>query len=89
VDTGSTHTFIRDDLLPQLDLILTPRNGLTVKVANGEQVTSGGVCRTADLEIGTEHFSANLYALSLDVSISSWEFSGCAPWARSCETSTC
>jgi hypothetical protein len=66
VDTGSTHTFIRDDLLPQLDLILTPRNGLTVKVANGEQVTSGGVCRAADLEIGTEHFSAHLHALSLD-----------------------
>jgi hypothetical protein len=66
VDTGSTHMFIRDDLLPQLDLILTPRNRLTVKVANGEQVTSGGVCRTADLEIGTQHFSAHLYALSLD-----------------------
>jgi hypothetical protein len=66
VDTGLTHTFIRDDLQPQLDLILTPPNGLTVKVANGEQVTSGGVCCAADLEIGTEHFSAHLYAFSLD-----------------------
>jgi hypothetical protein len=66
VDTGSTHTFIRDDMLPQLDLILTPKNDLTVKVGNGEQVTSGGVCRVADLKINTEHFSGHLYALSLD-----------------------
>jgi hypothetical protein len=42
VDTSSTHTFIKEGLLSQLGLEVTPQDGLTVKVANGEQVTSGG-----------------------------------------------
>jgi hypothetical protein len=60
VDTGSTHTFIKESLLPQLGLEVTPREGLTVKVANGEHATSGGVCRAAYMDIGSEHFSTNL-----------------------------
>jgi hypothetical protein len=60
VDTGSTHTFIKESLLPQLGLEVTPREGLTVKVANGEHATSGGVCRVAYMDIGSEHFITNL-----------------------------
>jgi hypothetical protein len=39
-----------------------------VKVANDERVTSGGVCRATDMDIGSEHFSTNFYVLPLDVS---------------------
>jgi predicted aspartyl protease len=66
VDTGSTHTFIKEGLLTQLGLSVTTREGLTVKVANGERVTSGGVCRAMDMDIGSEHFSTNFYVLPLD-----------------------
>jgi hypothetical protein len=45
---------------------VTPQDGLTVKVANGERVTSGGVCRAATMIVGSEQFHANFYALPLD-----------------------
>jgi hypothetical protein len=66
VDTGSTHTFIKEGLLSQLGLEVTPQDGLTVKVANGERVTSGEVCRAAAMTVGSEQFHANFYALPLD-----------------------
>jgi predicted aspartyl protease len=66
VDTGSTHTFIKKRLLPHLGLAVTPWEGLTMKVANGEHVTSDGVCREVGMDIGSEHFSTNIYVLPLD-----------------------
>jgi hypothetical protein len=66
VDTGSTHTFIKEGLLSHLGLEVTPQDGLTIKVANGEWVTSGGVCRAAAMTMGSEQFHVNFYALPLD-----------------------
>jgi hypothetical protein len=66
VDTGSTHTFIKEGLLLQLGLSVTPWEGLSVKVANGERVTSGGVCRATYMDIDSEYFSTDLYILPLD-----------------------
>jgi hypothetical protein len=66
VDTGSTHTFIKEGLLSQLGLEVTPQDGLIVKVANGERVTSRGVCRVATMIVGSEQFHTNFYALPLD-----------------------
>jgi hypothetical protein len=37
-----------------------------VKVINGERVVRGGVCLGTDLDIMGEHFSINMYVLSLD-----------------------
>jgi hypothetical protein len=39
---------------------------LIVNVANNEGVASHGVCKEADMLIGDEHFTANLYVLPLD-----------------------
>jgi hypothetical protein len=44
LDSGSTHIFIRDAIVPRLGLHVTPTAGLLVKVANGEKMLSGGVC---------------------------------------------
>jgi hypothetical protein len=44
---------------------VTPREGLTVKVANSEHVTNDGVCRATDMD-GSEHFNTNFYVLPLD-----------------------
>jgi hypothetical protein len=43
VDSGSTHTFICNAIVPRLGLHVTPTAGLSVKVANGEKVLSGGM----------------------------------------------
>jgi predicted aspartyl protease len=43
VDTCSTHTFIREAMATQLGLQVTPRLGLSVKVANGDNVASNGI----------------------------------------------
>jgi hypothetical protein len=56
VDTGSIHTFIKEGLLSQLGLEVTPQDGLIVKVANGERVTSEAVCRAAAMTMSSEQF---------------------------------
>jgi hypothetical protein len=66
VDIGSTHTFIKETVVAHLGLLVTPRQGLTVKVTNDERVASQGVCKEADMMIGDEHFTTNLYMLPLD-----------------------
>jgi hypothetical protein len=66
VDTGSTHTFIKEGLLSQLSLEVTPQDGLTAKVSNGKWVTSGGICWVAATTLGSEQFQVNFYALPLD-----------------------
>ena len=67
---------------------MAPRHGLTVKVANGERVTSGGVCLRMPLQIGDEHFITNMYALPLDGFDIVLGSSGSVPWVLSYGTST-
>lgn len=43
VDTGYTHTFIREAVATQLGLQVTPRLGLSIKVANGDNIASSGI----------------------------------------------
>lgn len=66
VDTGSTHTFIRRSITSRLGLQVTPRPGLTVKIANGDQVASNGICDKATLSIEGTIFTATCYPLPLD-----------------------
>lgn len=65
VDTGSTHTFISTDIASKLGLHATPRPGLSVKVANGERVASGGLCASTDVLIANEQFAIDCYMLPL------------------------
>lgn len=66
VDTGSTHSFINDSVVSQLQLQVEPRPGLTVKVANGDRVTTAGVCTQLPLVIGEADFSTSFYTLPWD-----------------------
>lgn len=43
VDLGSTHNFIRDDLISQLGIEVQQRKDIKVTVANGEKVASARV----------------------------------------------
>jgi hypothetical protein len=66
VDSGSTHNFVNNDLAQQIGLPLeTARNGLRVTVANGDRLTSSGVCRALGLSIGAAVFTVDCYALPL------------------------
>jgi len=61
VDTGSTHTFIHDEVAQRLGLAVTRRPGLTVKVANGDRVPSQGVCRATLVVIDGVPFDVDCY----------------------------
>jgi hypothetical protein len=65
VDSGTTHTFIREAVASQIGLQVAPRQGLSVKVANGDRVTSKGVCPKQLVSIDDEEFDLNCYILPL------------------------
>lgn len=66
VDTGSTHTFIHDEMARRLGLNIAFRPGISVKVANGDCVMSPGVCRNTAVAIGKDTFNIDCFALALD-----------------------
>lgn len=65
VDSGSTHTFIWDAILPCLYLHALLGDGLSVKVANNEKVYNGGLCANMALTIDDDEFKADYYVLPL------------------------
>jgi hypothetical protein len=66
VDTGSTHTFIKEEVGVQLGLLVDLRPGLSVKVANGDHVRCDGVCPKLLVTIDNEDFHISYYVLPLD-----------------------
>lgn len=65
LDTDSTHT-IWEVVASSLDLLVKQHLGLSVKVTNGEKVTSRGVYPKIHVNIDVERFSINCYILPLD-----------------------
>lgn len=65
VDSGSTHTFIQEEVASQLGLLVTSPEGLSVKVANGDRVTSKGVVLRQRVHIDSEGFNINCFVLPL------------------------
>lgn len=65
VDCSSTHTFVHDDVTCHLVLPLMPHPGLSVKVANDDQILSSGVYSNTEVKIDEETFHLNCYALPL------------------------
>lgn len=65
VNSGSTHTFLSDVAVSRLGLQVTTLPDLSVKVANGERISSKGRT-TATLTIGQENFTTSCYSLPLD-----------------------
>jgi hypothetical protein len=65
VDTDSTHTFIQEAVASQLGLHVAPRLGLSVKVVNGEFITSNMVYPKLRIAIAEEVFDITCYDLPL------------------------
>ncbi|KAF2309056.1 hypothetical protein GH714_000293 [Hevea brasiliensis] len=45
IDSGSTHSFVSAAKVEELNAVVNKQNGLKVHVANGEQLTSPGICK--------------------------------------------
>jgi hypothetical protein len=65
VDSSSTHSFLSIEAVSRLHLLPIHRPGLRVTVANGDQVTSDGVCKDVRVIIDTEEFVLDFYAIPL------------------------
>jgi hypothetical protein len=65
VDSGSTHNFIREDLIPRLGLNVWKKSGLRVYVANGEKITGMGICKSVPFSVAKEMFQADFYTIPL------------------------
>jgi hypothetical protein len=65
VDSGSTHTFLSEAAVARLRLQALSQPCLSVKVANGERISSKGQITTT-LTIGQEKFTTTCYYLPLD-----------------------
>jgi len=64
VDSSLTHSFIDESLAHRLGLIPDPRPGLSIGVANGDRVSSSGLCKAARLVIDKE-FTVDLFVIPL------------------------
>ncbi|XP_043817044.1 uncharacterized protein LOC122724910 [Manihot esculenta] len=65
VDSGSTHSFVSDSVVADLQVTVDAKDGLRVKVANGEQLHSPGLCKGAPIELGNSVFIVDLFVLQL------------------------
>ncbi|XP_026454759.1 uncharacterized protein LOC113355983 [Papaver somniferum] len=65
VDTGSTHSFIDSALVDKLHLHASPTGQMLVTVANGDNITSRGLCHNLHWEMQGYHFSSTLRVLPL------------------------
>lgn len=64
-DTGSTHNFLNKACVSAIDLSIQPHSGLRVKVANGEQLEYGGICKHTPMTIASSEFVVDFYIIPL------------------------
>lgn len=65
VDSGSTHNCISEAAAIKAGLTVVRRPGFQVAVANGEKITSSGICEFVQLQVENEIFSIDLYVNAL------------------------
>lgn len=65
IDSSSTHNFIVEETASRLGLTPTASQGISVAVANGDQVSSTGVCAAVPIRIGDEDFQLDCYVIPL------------------------
>lgn len=66
LDSGSTHNFIADNVVAATGIFVRPYLRLGITVANGDRLTSLGLCRAMALRIGQEAFTLDCYAMPLE-----------------------
>lgn len=66
VDSGSTHNFFSAIAVQTTGMTLSPRQNLTVVVANGERLSCSCICLGLLLHMDNEAFCINGYTITLD-----------------------
>jgi hypothetical protein len=66
VDSSSIHSFVHEDVVHALGLGVVHHPWLSMKVANGEQLQSCGVCKATTMHIQGEKFMMDWYTLPLE-----------------------
>ncbi|KAG8481367.1 hypothetical protein CXB51_026117 [Gossypium anomalum] len=66
VDSGNTHNFLCEGLVPRLGLKIQKKSGLQVCVANGERVPSIGICKSVQFVVANDNFQADFYTIPLE-----------------------
>lgn len=64
-DTGSTHNFLNQDCVAVSNLPIQPHSGLRVKVANGDRLECGGLCKHTPMTIAPSRFTVDFYVIPL------------------------
>jgi hypothetical protein len=65
IDTGSTHSFVDQNLAKKMKISTEERSKLTVMVANGETIPCPGCCVAVAFNLQGYVFQANLHLLTL------------------------
>ncbi|KAF2297357.1 hypothetical protein GH714_021883 [Hevea brasiliensis] len=65
IDSGSTHSFVSAAKVEELNAVVNKQNGLKVHVANGEQLTSPGICKGIPVLLKSNSFMVDLFVLPL------------------------
>jgi len=65
VNSGSTHNFIQEQLVEQLDLLCHHTTPLKVMVGNGQHLECCRVCPNVSIEVQTTTFMADLHVLPI------------------------
>jgi hypothetical protein len=66
VDSGSTHNFISSTTARKLGITPACTGKMEVLVANGEKLSSGGVCRGVTICLGEYQFTVDFYVLEIE-----------------------
>jgi predicted aspartyl protease len=65
VDSGATHNFVSQKLAHQMDWTIENTPQMKVKLGNGVQVATQGVCRNLEIDIGGFKLSPNVHLFEL------------------------
>jgi hypothetical protein len=65
IDTGSTHNFVSEAAAARTGLEAAQRDGLSVRVANGDRLPCSGVFSKANFSVAGEVFASDFFVLPL------------------------
>jgi hypothetical protein len=65
INSGSTHNFVDTKLAASLGIQPQPQDGITVQVANGQEVASPGCSREVKVKLQGVVFRTDLFILPL------------------------
>ena len=76
IDSGASHNFICPKLVSEAELVVSPTSDFVVKVGNGHEVTSQGICKGVSLQFPELTVVQDCYLFPLEGSKVFWVWRG-------------